>query len=201
MFVLTIDQVKSRENDDRVPALLQLLADIPTLARFERTVGDEVQGVPSDAASALNAIRVCLRDGHWHCGLGIGTGNYSNALHEHSSEASGEAFYAARQAVEASKRRSPSVAAKVPADPGLEARIDALLTLKMHVVAQRTPRQWEVIDALQSTGSRADTADFLGISRSAVSQSLAASAWEIESATDALLIDLLNEAHSREEDR
>lgn len=199
MFVLTIDQAKSRENDDRVPALLELLSAIPTLARFDRTVGDEVQGVLQDSAAALEAIRLCLRDGQWHCGLGIGVGNYSQDLHSRSSEASGEAFYAARQAVEASKRRSPSVAAKAPAAPDLETRIDALLALKMHVVAQRTPRQWEVIDALQRTGSRAETAEFLGISRSAVSQSLASSAWEIESATDELLIDLLNQANTLEE--
>lgn len=199
MFVLTIDQAKSRKNDDRVPTVLELLANIPTLARFERTVGDEIQGVPRNAAAALAAIRLCVRDGHWHCGLGIGAGNYSQDVHHRSSEATGEAFYAARKAVETSKRRTPSVAAKVPIAPDLEEHIDALLSLKMHVIAQRTPRQWEVIDALQSVGSRANTAELLGISRSAVSQSLAASAWEIESATDQLLIDLLNQAHAREE--
>lgn len=199
MFVLTIDQVKSRDNADRVPTLLDILSDIPTLAPFERTVGDEVQGVPRDAAAALDALRLCIRDGHWHCGLGIGAGNYSQDVHRRSSEASGEAFYAARQAVEASKKRTPSVAVKVPQDSALESNIDALLTLKMHVVAQRSQRQWEVIDALIAANSRAEAAASLGISPSAVSQSLTASAWDVETSTDSLLLDLLTRAHSLEE--
>lgn len=199
MFVLTIDQVKSRENDDRVPHLLSLLADIPTLAPFERTVGDEIQGVPQDAADALEAIRRCVRDGHWHCGLGVGNGEFPTMKMPRTAEGGGKAFYAARQAVDASKNLSPSVALKIPEHPTAETDAGALLTLKMHVAAQRTQRQWEVIDAVVQAKSRADAAQLLGISPSAVSQSLNASAWDTERATDALLIRLLEQANTSEE--
>lgn len=199
MFVLTIDQVKSRDNDDRVPHMLHLLADIPTLAPFERTVGDEIQGVPRDAAAALEAIRRCIRDGHWHCGLGIGSGDFASQEAPRSAEGGGFAFYAARQAIEASKNLSPSLAVRIPAHSDYEAEIGALLALKMHVAAQRTHRQWQVIDALNEAQSRTGAARVLGITPSAVSQSLHASAWETESGTDNLLIRLLEQADSVED--
>lgn len=63
MYVLTIDQARSRRSPDRVPELLAALSDVGVLAPFERTVGDEVQGVPADAAAALAAIRICFAEG------------------------------------------------------------------------------------------------------------------------------------------
>lgn len=72
MYVLTIDQARSRRRPDRVPELLAALADVDTLAPFERTVGDEVQGVPAEATAVLAAIRIALAEGEWHIGLGVG---------------------------------------------------------------------------------------------------------------------------------
>ena len=199
MFVLTIDQVKSRENEDRVPVMLELLDAIATLAPFERTVGDEIQGVPQDATAALEAIRLCIRDGQWHCGLGVGHGSFASPDAPRSAEGGGSAFYAARQAVEASKSLAPSVALRIPTRPDEEAEAGALLALKMHVAAQRTVRQWQVIDAVTRTKNRTLAAELLGISPSAVSQSLTASAWETETATDDLLVRLLEQAARQEE--
>ena len=50
--VLTVDQRNSRTSDDRVPATLAALARLPTLRPFQRTAGDEFQGVLDDPAAA-----------------------------------------------------------------------------------------------------------------------------------------------------
>ena len=56
VVVLTVDQDGSREGTDQVPAALEALAAVATRLPFERTVGDELQGVldtrpPSSALS------------------------------------------------------------------------------------------------------------------------------------------------------
>ncbi|MGW6229337.1 hypothetical protein ACWFQT_19715, partial [Cellulosimicrobium cellulans] len=60
MFVLTVDQRGSTGHRDRVPEVLArlegLLADRPGLVvPFDRTVGDEVQGVLDDPATVVDA--------------------------------------------------------------------------------------------------------------------------------------------------
>ena len=74
MLVMTVDQRGSRTAPDRVPALLEALRGIPVRAPFERTVGDEVQGVPQDADAVWSALRVMTREGDWHIGIGGGAG-------------------------------------------------------------------------------------------------------------------------------
>src|SRR5450756_2208378 len=78
MFVLTIDQESSRTAGDRVDDFLELLSDAvathaDVLVRpFERTVGDEVQGVTSSADLAVELALVALRTGEWQVGIGAG---------------------------------------------------------------------------------------------------------------------------------
>ena len=57
MFVITADQIGSRRSADLVPALLAGVATIRARADFERTVGDEVQGV-LDTADELSLIHI-----------------------------------------------------------------------------------------------------------------------------------------------
>ncbi|MBB1048760.1 hypothetical protein G6028_13395, partial [Dietzia cercidiphylli] len=61
MYVVTIDQRGSRVADDLVPGLLEALAVIPCAAAFERTAGDEVQGLLTDPAAVRRALLVALR--------------------------------------------------------------------------------------------------------------------------------------------
>ena len=60
VFVFTIDQVASRAGTDQVPNLLTDLQDLCTVIPFGRTVGDELQGVIEDPATAVEAIRRVL---------------------------------------------------------------------------------------------------------------------------------------------
>ena len=100
MFAVTIDQRSSRSAGDRVPGLLKLLAEVcagtPPIAGFDRTVGDEVEGLFDDAAGVVAAVRTALVMGDWHIGLGIGS---VESTGRNVREARGSAFVAAREAV------------------------------------------------------------------------------------------------------
>ena len=55
MFVLTVDQRRSRSREDLVQDAMDVLNNDPgrpLLRRFERTAGDEMQAVISEAAVA-----------------------------------------------------------------------------------------------------------------------------------------------------
>src|SRR5665811_2490291 len=78
MFVLTIDQQQSRRTGDRVDAFLDLLRDAVAghedamVRPFERTIGDEVQGLLSSPELAVELALLALRTGEWQVGIGAG---------------------------------------------------------------------------------------------------------------------------------
>ncbi len=98
---MTIDQRKSRERTDEVPGLLDILARVETQRGFERTIGDEVQGVLDSPEQVTLAVRLLAARTGWHIGIGIGP--VDTPLPASTAEGRGEAFYAARRAVEAAK--------------------------------------------------------------------------------------------------
>ncbi|BCW18731.1 hypothetical protein NtRootA9_14390 [Arthrobacter sp. NtRootA9] len=100
MYVLTIDQRGSSSDVDRVPDLITELAGLSG-ARFERSVGDELQGVVEDAADAVDIALHALRSGHWYVGIGIGPVRL--APNGSPREGSGSGFVAARKAVDRAK--------------------------------------------------------------------------------------------------
>ncbi len=80
MFVLTIDQRGSRHGTDLVPDLLDRLRAHPgVLLGFDRTVGDEVQGVVEDAAIAVEITLDVMRTHAWSVGLGPAQSTYAAA--------------------------------------------------------------------------------------------------------------------------
>ncbi len=190
MYVMTIDQIGSRTRGDRVPELLAGLAGIPVLAPFERSVGDEVQGVPDGPESVLRVLIAVLRDGGWHCGLGAGAGELGVGDPPSARGGRGAAFLRAREAVEASKGEAVSLSVR---DGGsIDARdLEALLHVFGVLASRRTPTQWGVIDAYEQAGSGTAAAQALDITPQAVSQSLASSAWREESAAHPLALRLI----------
>ena len=185
MIVLTIDQEGSRREADRVPELLEKLADVRTVAGFERTVGDEVQGLLEDADAACTAIRSAMRMGGWHIGIGIGQVD-DDALAEIRSgtirTGRGSAFIRARAAVEQAKKYPVSVA--VVAGDGKDAggevgvvgassvpdAVQAVLHLIGVVVSERTPAQQEVVNLLATGMTGREIAAALAISEPSVSR-------------------------------
>jgi hypothetical protein len=193
MWTLTIDQEGSRRVGDRVEALLADLATTSPIATappgavvlpFERTVGDEVQGVLADPGLVVDLALHLVRTGGWS--IGIGAGTVDTPLPASSRAASGTAFIHARDAVEAAKSRLRSVPLAVRGPrPDLAAEAEGVLVLLGSVVARRTAAGWSVVDRLAAAGAPArqeDVAAALGISQQAVSARLRAALWVEEAA-------------------
>jgi hypothetical protein len=74
IYVLTVDQRRSRRGRDLVDdALAQMRRLVPQpLLPFERTAGDEFQGVVTDAEDVRRASLTLMRDGSWSVGIGVG---------------------------------------------------------------------------------------------------------------------------------
>lgn len=166
-IVLTVDQRGSRRAADRIPDALTALADVPLLLAFERTVGDEFQGVLDDPEALPRVVETLLRDGDWNIGIGVGT--IDDPLPDHARAGRGTAYLQARDAVTAAKN-SPwrlRVFGEHPAARALE----TTLWLWAAVLARRTPGGWEVADLVEREGlAYVEVAQRLGIGQSAVSQ-------------------------------
>jgi DNA-binding NarL/FixJ family response regulator len=164
--VLTVDQQGSRSSPDLVPGTLAALADVSLLRPFERTVGDEFQGVVADPAVLVQAVERLLREGTWNIGIGIGA--VEEPLPDHARAGRGAAYLQARSAVTAAKT-SPWHLRVLGDDPAARA-LETVLWLWAVVLGRRTARGWEVADLVEQGLSYEQCARHLGISQSAVSQ-------------------------------
>ncbi|MFV0533454.1 MAG: hypothetical protein ACK5MR_07365 [Cumulibacter sp.] len=191
MFALTIDQRSSRARPDRVPELLALLARLDVTLPFERTAGDEVQGLIAHPDGVIEAIEYAMRSGEWSVGLGVGS--IESPLPSSVREARGVALLHAREAVEAAKK---SATVHIAVRGGGE-DLEAYLRLIGAVLRRRTAAQWRVIDAVAEAGSRATAATRLRITTQAVSKSLLASGNDVVRDSYPLLARLLREADER----
>ena len=177
-FVLTVDQRASRTSPDRVPDTLRRLnAVVPTVLGFERTAGDEFQGVLADPVVVVDTVMELLRLGGWSSG--IGAGPVETPLPRSTRAAAGPAFLSARRAVDAAKQRPARLAVRgvVPTDAG---DAQAVLTALAVVVERRSEQAWAAIALVGAGRTQADAATELGISRQAVGQRLAAGLWDLE---------------------
>lgn len=165
--VLTVDQRGSRRTGDAVPEVLALLDDVRMLRRFQRTVGDEVQGVADDPAGVVEVVARLLRDGGWH--IGIGVGEVERPLPRDSRAGRGPAYLRARDAVTRAKSAAHRVAV-VGGDRYRAEQVETVLWLWAALLERRTDRGWEVADVLDEGVSHADAGTRLGITQSAVTQ-------------------------------
>ncbi|ACV08988.1 hypothetical protein [Jonesia denitrificans] len=213
MFVLTIDQENSRVVGDRVPELLELFGAHlrgrwAPVVEFSRSVGDEVQGVIESPWALWAAVRLALRSGGWYVGIGLGV--VDEPLPVRSSEGSGEAFIAARDAVDDAKTQRGTIPVSVrglsgkgaqPTSDSMSAHVgdvQALLRLLALAVQGRSAKAWEALDLLtypdgSPRGStQTDAAAELGISKQAMSARLKAARWDEEWGAIPLLVRLLD---------
>ncbi len=225
MYVMTIDQRGSTGDIDRVPGLLKELSALSTAGRFERSVGDEVQGVVERADEVVEIALHALRSGRWY--VGIGVGEVDLPLPASPREGSGPAFVAARTAVDRAKgaaahvplavvagrgrRRASatvSAAAAADADHGFReakacANAEAVLRLIGRLVQDRTAAQWKVLDVLRTVrlgthgthGTQKIAAQRLGITEQSVSRAVLRSGWQEEWAARPAAELLLTLAH------
>jgi hypothetical protein len=177
-FVLTVDQRASRRNPDRVPEVLRRLnSSVPTLLGFERTAGDEFQGVLADPDDVVEVFHLLVRAGDWS--IGIGAGPVQFPLPPSTRAGAGPAFLSARRAVDAAKQRPYRLAVRGAAQADA-ADAQAVLTALAVIVERRSDQAWEAIALVGAGRTQADAAAELGISRQAVGQRLAAGLWDLE---------------------
>lgn len=197
MFVLTIDQRGSTHGTDEVPALLRLLgaaASDSLVLPYERTVGDEVQGLLRDPAAVVDTVLDLAARGGWSIGLGIGA--VRHPLPAGTREATGDAYVHARDAVDRAKVRGLTVPLAVTgAATGPAQRVEAMLRLTAAVVSRRTAAGREAVDTLcRVGGTQKDAAAELGISEQAMSQRLRAAMYDEVEAARPELVTMLQEA-------
>ena len=176
--MLTVDQRASRSSPDRVPDVLRRLnADVPAVLGFERTAGDEFQGVLADPDDVVDVVLQLVRAGDWS--IWVGAGPVQQPLPQSTRAGTGPAFLSARRAVDAAKQRPVRLAVRgaVPADA---ADAQAVLSALAVFVERRSDQAWEAIALVGSGRTQADAATSLGISRQAVGQRLAAGLWDLE---------------------
>jgi hypothetical protein len=177
-YVLTVDQKASRRTPDRVDEVLaELNGAVPTLLAFERTAGDEFQGVLAEPDQVVDAVLRLVRAGGWS--IGVGAGPVQTPLPGSTRAAAGPAFLSARRAVDAAKQRPSRLAVRgaVPPDAG---DAQAVLSALAVVVDRRSEQAWEAISFVRDGRTQAEAAAALGISRQAVGQRLAAGLWDLE---------------------
>jgi hypothetical protein len=177
-YVVTVDQKASRRTLDRVADMLRELNDaVPSLLPFERTAGDEFQGVLADPDEVVDVVLRLVRAGGWS--IGVGAGPVQTPLPASTRAGAGPAFLSARRAVDAAKQRPSRLAVRgaVPPDAGdAQAVLSALAVL----VDRRSEQAWEAISLVGGGRTQAEAASTLGISRQAVGQRLAAGLWDLE---------------------
>jgi Sigma-70, region 4 len=166
VVVLTVDQRGSRRSPDLIPEMLTWLADVSTRVGFERTVGDEFQGVLDRGPALADTVERLLRADAWNIGVGIGP--VEEPLPDHARAGRGPAYLHARTAVTAAKS-SPWHTRVVGDDPAARA-LETTIWLWAAVLARRSSRGWEVADLVADGLSYAEVGERLGISQSAVSQ-------------------------------
>ncbi len=166
VIVVTVDQRASRTTADRVPGAIAALADVAMLRPFERTAGDEFQGVLDSPGSLPRVLETLLRDGTWN--IGIGVGPVDLPLPASARAGSGPAYLLAREAVTAAKGSPWHL--RVSGDDAGARDLESALWLWAALLDRRTDKGWEVTDLVDTGLSYDEAGRRLGISQSAVSQ-------------------------------
>ena len=194
MFVITADQVNSRDRPDAVSDMIARLGselgpDLPLPP--DRSAGDEVQLLLADPRAVLQAILLLTRARDWSVGVGIGA--VRQPLGASIRESTGPAFIAARAAVERAKRKPTRFAVEAPARTEDAADTEALLDLLLLLRRRRSEEGWELYDLLSEGLTQAMAADRLSITPQAASNRAQAADLKAEAAATEGFVRLLSE--------
>ncbi|HEX5994202.1 MAG TPA: hypothetical protein VFY84_03565 [Jiangellales bacterium] len=194
---MTVDQRGSQRGEDLIEDLLGRLADaLPAAAivrPFERTAGDELQGLLAGADHAVRTALNLVRDGSWSVGLGLGPVREPIPVSVRS--ATGPAFVHAREAVLRAKSSPRHVAICGP-DSQAAGDAEALLALLAAIVQRRSRLGWEVADLVATGITQQEAAARLGVSPQAVSQRLHTGLWQEQRRAEPVAARLLEAADS-----
>ncbi|MCL3818759.1 helix-turn-helix domain-containing protein [Aeromicrobium wangtongii] len=185
MFALTIDQRRSRQRADAVPGLLADLNRYPLVREFERTAGDEVQGLSDDPAVVVDMVCSVVATQQWW--IGIGLGPVDEPIPPSVRASRGPALIAARAAVERSSSSPVGLAVEGKGARHAETALHALA----RVITDRTEAGAEAVAAMAAGGTQKAVARRLGISPQAFSRRLQVARWSEEQRLRDLAIHLL----------
>jgi hypothetical protein len=207
MFVITADQIDSRNDRDRADEMIaELVADYGHAFTLppDQTAGDEIQVLLPDARTALDVLLALHRSGHWTIGLGVG--DVRSPLPASTRQASGGAFVGARAAVTRAKRSEArfgldlvvaDAPGRVRANPVLSGnQVEALVITLLLLRQRRTKEGWAAVDLLQRGLSQVEIAATLDISTAAVSQRVRSALWRVEQSAQPALVRLLENLDS-----
>ena len=187
-MVVTADQRRSRSNPDRVPEALAELTVYDTALGFERTAGDEIQGLLDQPTDVIGVVETLTRLGDWRIGIGIGP--VETPLPSSTREARGPAYVAARVAIGEAHRAPSGLALRLAGEMEgggsvgalpyrdlllLATDTEAALWMLRALWQRRTEEGWEIVQVLSRVHTNASAAALLDISPSAVSQRLSRS--------------------------
>lgn len=171
MIVITADQIDSRSTPDAAGGTLEQLnsdSSLRLLRPADRTAGDEIQMLTDSGPDALAIILRLTRSKRWSVGCGLG--GVREPLPASVRESSGDAFVAARAAVDRSKKRPTRFALGSVPDAASGGDVEAILDLLLVIRDRRSPEGWELHDLLATGLTQADAAARLGITPQAVSK-------------------------------
>jgi hypothetical protein len=193
MIVVTADQVGSRESADLVGGMLERLnreLRESLVLPADRTAGDELQLLVANGAAALQAVLLMTREGAWSVGCGVGA--QTQPLGPSIRESSGEAFVAARAAVERAKKRPTRFALETEPASETAGDVEALIDLLLVLRGRRSTEGWELHDLLSTGATQARAAAALGITPQAASKRARAAELRAEQAATGALGRLLD---------
>ncbi|MCU1577652.1 MAG: DNA-binding protein [Leifsonia sp.] len=198
MFVITADQIDSRSTTDVAGSTRDSINRDHggrLLLPADRNAGDEIQALTDDAGTALALVLELTRTGQWSVGLGCG--GIRLPLPSATREASGEAFFAARDAVSRAKKQQTRFAIEArsadeagqtwPGGEDAEALVNLLLLLR----ERRSPAGWELYDLISAGMAQSEAAVRLGITPPSVSSRARAAGIRLELASIGALTRLL----------
>ncbi|QNE34990.1 DNA-binding protein [Leifsonia shinshuensis] len=200
MFVVTADQVDSRNRPDIVAPALSALNErhgerlaLPA----DRNAGDELQALTADAATAFDIVTTLARGGAWSVGIGIGA--VRTPLPAATREASGDAFVAARAAVTRAKRAPLRFAAEAVAAPEAAADVEALVGLLLTLRETRSAAGWELYDLVAAGLTQAEAGARLGITPQSANDRARAAGLRADLAAQPALVRLLETADAAQQ--
>jgi hypothetical protein len=200
VFVITADQVDSRNRPDLVAPALSALNErhgerlsLPA----DRNAGDELQALTADAATAFDIVTTLERGGAWSVGLGIGA--VRTPLPGTTREASGDAFVAARAAVTRAKRTPLRFAVEAVAAPEAAADAEALVGLLLTLREGRSEAGWELYDLVAAGLTQAEAAARLGITPQSANDRARAAGLRADLAAQPALVRLLETADAAQQ--
>jgi hypothetical protein len=193
MFVVTMDQRGSSSGPDLVEGLVEgLNAEGPSqgiVRPFQRTAGDEVQGLLDRAEAVVGIALSAARSGHWSVGIGVGP--VREPMPRETRAGAGPAFEHARDAVERAKHSpgrvavSASSSAPLPGPArtvgtgrtGLDEAVEASLQLLAELEYRRSEEGQDAGRLVDAGLTQREAAERLGITQQAVSSRLRSGLW------------------------